>query len=128
MSLDVVLLENATDQKAYAAAKWEALAFQLLEIVLGLAEGRCFEPRVGAGWEVKDRNDDLTFAVFEAGEACTQRRVGRGLEADPQPRRENRLGERQGDCAAQCKGRQQVKKKPTEHATKLPKDAGSKVA
>src|SRR5262249_3182001 len=101
MNPGVVLCGNATDQKANAAAKREALPFQLLEIVLGLAKSRRFELRVGAGRKIKDRNDDLTFTVLETGKACAQLHVARGFEAYAEPRRKNRLGEGEWDTPGQ---------------------------
>ncbi len=102
MYRDAILVAGAANQKSNAAFKREALALRLLKILLDLVEYCGLELLVGAQWQIKNCNDGIVPRVLKPGKTRAGAHTHRGLQANPQAGRENRVGD--GARREACQG------------------------
>ena len=116
MDSDPILVAGATNQKSNAAFKREALAFRLIKVALDFVECCGFELRVGAQWQIENRDGGIVSGILEPGKTCARAHTHRRLQAHPQARREDRLGNgaRSEACQA-CQSQKDVNTQSAEH-------------
>src|SRR5689334_18693105 len=117
MHRDTILLRRAAEQKPDAVGERETLPLGTRKVALRAGESRRFELVIRASRQIEDCDTGLSVAGLEAGKTGARLHVCRGLEADPQARREYRLTKgNRGDARQSDPGDNWVNEKPTPHA------------